>query len=266
MIFFENSSLVYGVFLRNDGKIYVTGKSGSYDPVNQISLSEFLVACFDMNGNLDSTYGLNGVAVSLLGNVYNIVQSVVMQPDGKFIVALTKPELNPANPTPETYNVVVSRFNFEGGNDADFGTNGVIETSFFDSYDEAFGVALQSDNRIVVACTTDTGANRDFGLIRFTNNALGNENFNINSSFNCILFPIPTQNALNIKFPENVSVNVNKIAIVNSLGQTVIEQSNKSNSNYNGIESIDVTYLQKGIYIVLLQTNYGNWNGKFVKE
>ena len=266
LIFFENSSLVYGVFLRNDGKIYVTGKSGSYDLVNQIYSSEFLAACFDTNGNLDSNYGVNGVARSLLGNVYNIVQSVAMQPDGKFIVALTKPELNPANPTPETYNVVVSRFNSEGGNDADFGTNGAIETSFFDSYDEAFDVALQSDNMIVVACTTDTGANRDFGLIRFTNNALGNENFNINSSFNCILFPIPTQNALNIKFPENVSVNVNKIAIVNSLGQTVIEQSNKSNSNYNGIESIDVTYLQKGIYIVLLQTNYGNWNGKFVKE
>ncbi|MBC7748982.1 MAG: T9SS type A sorting domain-containing protein, partial [Methylotenera sp.] len=263
---FENSCGANGIFLRNDGKMYVTGKSVGYDPINQIYSAEFLVACYDTNGNLDPNYSADGVATSVMGNVYNIIQSVAMQPDGKFIVALTKQELNPANPAPETFNVVVSRFNFEGGNDADFGINGIIETSFFESYDEAFSIALQSDNKIVLACTTDTGLNRDFGLIRFTNNILSNENFNIDTSFNCILFPNPTQNTLNIKFPENAAVNVNKIAIINSLGQIVTEQNDKSNSNYNGIKSIDVTYLQKGIYIVSLQTNYGKWNGKFVKE
>lgn len=263
---FENSCAATGIFLRNDGKIYVTAKSTGYDLVNQSSFSEFLVACYDTNGNLDSNYSADGVATSLMGNVYNSIQSVAMQADGKFIVALTKLEQNPANPTPETYNIVVARFNFEGGNDISFGTNGVIETSFFDSYDEAFSVALQSDDKIVLACSTDTGMNRDFGLIRFTNNILNNEDFNINTSLKSILFPNPTQNTLNIKFPENVEVNLNKITIFNSLGQTVIEQNNKSNSNYNGVKSIDVTYLQKGIYIVLLQTNYGVWNGKFIKE
>jgi uncharacterized delta-60 repeat protein len=263
---FEYSCYASGIFLRNDGKIYVTGKSTSYDPINQIYSSEFLVACYDTNGNLDSNYSLDGVATSLMDNVYNSIQSVVMQADGKFIVALTKLEQNPSNPTPETYNVVVNRYNFEGGNDVGFGTNGVIETSFFDSYDEAFSVALQSDNKIVLGCTTDTGINRDFGLIRLTNNILSTENFTIDTRFNCTLFPNPTHNTLNIKFPENVEVNVNKIAIINALGQIVIVQNNKSDSLYNGIKSIDITSLQKGIYIVLLQTNHGVWNGKFVKE
>ena len=262
---FENSCAANGIFLRNDGKIYVTGKSNGYDLVNQNYFSEFLAACFDANGNLDSNYSTDGVATSLMGNEYNSIQSVAMQADGKFIVALTKLEQNPANPTPETYNVVVTRFNFEGGNDIGFGTNGVIETSFFDGYDEAFSVALQSDNSIVVACTTDTGINRDFGLIRLTNNILGNENFTINTRFNCMLFPNPTHNTLNIKFSEN-TVDVNKITIINSLGQIVTAQNNKSNSNYYGIKNIDVAHLQKGIYIVLLQTNYGVWNGKFFKE
>jgi len=263
---FETNCLANGIFLKDDGKIYVTGKSGVYDPVNQTYFSEFLVACFDTNGNLDSNYGSAGVATSLLDNVYNSIQSVTMQPDGKFIVALTKVEPNLANPTPETYNIVVTRFNFEGGNDIDFGSNGTIETSFFDGYDEAVAVALQSDNKIVLACTTNTGMNRDFGLIRFTNAILSTENFNIDSNFNCVLFPNPTQNTLNIKFPENVGVNINKITIVNLLGQIVTEVNNKSNSYTNGPESIDVGYLQKGIYIVLLQTNYGVWNDKFVKE
>ncbi len=257
---FEYNCGANGIFLRNDGKIYVTGKSGGYDPINQIYSFEFLVACYDTNGNLDSNYSTDGVATSLMGdNVYNSIQSVSMQADGKFIVALTKLEQNPANPTPETYNIVVTRFNFEGGNDVGFGTDGVIETAFFDSYDEAFSVALQSDNKIVLACTTDTGINRDFGLIRFTNNILSNENFNIDTSFNCILFPNPTQTSLNIKFPENVEITITSLKIFDLLGQEVL-QSNQNNTK------IDVSQLQKGIYIVSLATNYGSWNGKFVKE
>ena len=257
---FEYNCVANGIFLRNDGKIYVTGKSAGYDPINQIYSSKFLVACYDTNGNLDSNYSTDGVATSLMGdNVYNSIQSVAMQADGKFIVALTKLEQNPANPTPETYNVVVTRFNFEGGNDVGFGTDGVIETAFFDSYDEAFSVALQSDNKIVLACTTDTGMNRDFGLIRFTNNILSNENFNINTKFNVILFPNPTLNTLNIKLPENKNFEIHKIAIVNLLGQTVFE-------NVKNDSTIDVSTLQKGIYILNLKTNDGDWNGKFVKE
>jgi len=261
---FENSCFANGIFLRNDGKIYVTGNTTGYDPVNQVDSSEFLVACYDTNGNLDSNYSADGVATSSMDNVYNIVQSVAMQPDNKFVVALTKQEQNQANPTPETYNVVVSRFNFEGGNDTNFGTNGIIETSFFDSYDEAFSVALQSDNKIVVACTTNTGLNRDFGLIRLTNNVLSNQDFSPDTSGKLVLFPNPTRNTLNIKSTEDLVVNVSKITILNSLGQIVVAQN--SNSNYNGIENIDVTYLQKGIYIVALDTNYGKWSGKFVKE
>jgi hypothetical protein len=189
-----------------------------------------------------------------------------MQPDGKFIVALTKLEPNPGNPTPETYNVVLNRYNFEGGNDLDFGTNGTIETAFFDRYDEVFSLALQSNHKIVVACTTDTGINRDFGLIRLTNNVLSNENFNVDTDFNCVLFPNPTQNTLNIQLPENAAVNINKVTIIDSLGQIVTEQNNKIDSGYNGIKNIDVTHLPKGIYFVLLQTNDGVLNGKFIKK
>jgi uncharacterized delta-60 repeat protein len=263
---FEYNCFASGIFLKNNGKIYATGKSSGYDLVNQISVSDFLVACFDTNGHLDATYGSDGVVTTSLNNEYNMIQSVAMQADDKFIVALTKLELNPANPSPETYNVVVARYHFEGGYDAGFGNNGVIETSFFDRYDEVFSLALQSNHKIVVACTTDTGINRDFGLIRLTNNVLSNENFNVDTGFNTILFPNPTQNTLNIKFPENAAVNINKVTIIDSLGQIVTEQNNKIDSGYNGIKNIDVTHLPKGIYFVLLQTNDGVWNEKFIKE
>ena len=74
------------------------------------------------------------------------------------------------------------------------------------------------------------------------------------------LYPNPTKNSLNIKLPENIEISVNNIKIANALRQIVLEQNSENTT------SIDVSNLQTGIYIVSLQTNYGNWKGKFVKE
>ena len=74
---------------------------------------------------------------------------------------------------------------------------------------------------------------------------------------NIILYPNPTLAILNIELPQ--SVEIQKCFISNSIGQTVF----KSHDNKN---KIDVSNLQQGVYIVSLETNYGRWNGKFVKE
>ncbi len=73
------------------------------------------------------------------------------------------------------------------------------------------------------------------------------------------LYPNPTQNNLNIELPKNIDVTIKTIKIANSLGQLVSEQ-NITNT------TIDVSQLQTGMYFITLETNYGNWNGKFVKE
>ncbi|HMK06401.1 MAG TPA: T9SS type A sorting domain-containing protein, partial [Flavobacterium sp.] len=72
------------------------------------------------------------------------------------------------------------------------------------------------------------------------------------------LYPNPAKEILNIELPTNIDVTITGGTITNLLGQTVY-QSEIANK-------IDVSNLQKGIYIVSLQTNYGDWNGKFVKE
>jgi hypothetical protein len=74
------------------------------------------------------------------------------------------------------------------------------------------------------------------------------------------LYPNPTKNTVNIKLPENIEVTVNSIKIANSLGQIVIEYK------ADQINTIDVNKLQTGIYFINIKTNYGNWNGRFVKE
>jgi hypothetical protein len=73
------------------------------------------------------------------------------------------------------------------------------------------------------------------------------------------LYPNPTQNNLNIELPKNIDVTIKTIKIANSLGQLVREQNNTNTT-------IDVSQLQTGMYFITMETNYGNWKGKFIKE
>ena len=73
------------------------------------------------------------------------------------------------------------------------------------------------------------------------------------------LYPNPTNTFINIELPKNINVIINEVKINDILGKEIFYK--KENKN-----KIDVSALAKGIYIVSIKTNYGNWNGKFVKE
>jgi hypothetical protein len=73
------------------------------------------------------------------------------------------------------------------------------------------------------------------------------------------LYPNPTNSILNIELPTNIDVNITSLKVIDLLGNEVLLSTNGSNK-------IDVSNLSNGIYIISLQTNYGNWNGKFLKE
>lgn len=74
------------------------------------------------------------------------------------------------------------------------------------------------------------------------------------------LYPNPTKDILNVQLPENIEVTISSFKIANSLGQSIQEQKTQNN------HTIDVSQLKTGIYFIALTTNYGDWNGKFVKE
>jgi uncharacterized delta-60 repeat protein len=253
----NNGCLANTTFVQPDGKVIIAGKSfGS-------GFNEFVTARYNTNGSLDTAYGIDGFVRSYLGvqyQMYTEIQSVVRQPDGKFLVALSRLEPYPATPHPDTYDFVIYRFDTQGNYDNDFGANGQIATGFYNKYDEAFAMLLQSDNKIVVAGTTDTGINRDFALVRYENTVdLGNPDFDTNTNTNLILYPNPTAGSINIQFPDRMDVAITSVSIYNVLGQTVFSESKGSNK-------IDVGNLQPGIYVLKATTATAGRSAKFIKE
>jgi uncharacterized delta-60 repeat protein len=107
-------------------------------------------------GDLDLSFGTDGKVTTDVKIAFDTGQSVVLQSDGKIVVAGFA-----VNPD-ATFDFALVRYNSDGSLDSSFGTGGKVTTDF-STVDYGRSVALQSDGKIVVAGFT----NNDFGLVRY---------------------------------------------------------------------------------------------------
>jgi uncharacterized delta-60 repeat protein len=121
-------------------------------------------------GDLDLTFGIGGKATSPIGSLSTNGRSVIVQTDGKIIVA------GYAYVSPTT-DFVVARYNPNGTFDAGFGNNGFVVTSVGISEDKAFSAVLQADGKIVVVGTVWAGL-EEFGVVRYNQNGTLDNSFN----------------------------------------------------------------------------------------
>ncbi|MFC1534683.1 delta-60 repeat domain-containing protein, partial [Thermodesulfobacteriota bacterium] len=106
---------------------------------------------FDSTGSPDTTFGTSGIVVTPPIDATDYAQALTIQPDGQIVVA----GYTSLNGTPD---FLVLRYNSSDGSlDSSFNGTGYSIVEFPDVgsvYDEAFGVTLQPDGKIVVAGTS----------------------------------------------------------------------------------------------------------------
>jgi uncharacterized delta-60 repeat protein len=88
--------------------------------------------------------------------------SVALQQDGKIIAAGSA-----YNGDQKGYDFALVRYTPDCGIDPAFGTDGRVLTDFASTDDTAVGVAVQSDNKIIVAGTVSDASGLDFALARY---------------------------------------------------------------------------------------------------
>ena len=112
-------------------------------------------------GDLDTSFGSGGKVVTSIGSGDDRAHAMVMQGDGKLVVAGYS--YNGSN-----NDFCVVRYNEDGTLDTDFGTGGKVLTDFGGTNDEANGVAVQTDGRIVVVGGALSGStSKVFALARY---------------------------------------------------------------------------------------------------
>jgi uncharacterized delta-60 repeat protein len=137
------------VAIQPDGKIVVAGS------VYIGSNLDFGVVRYNPDGSLDTSFHFDGKLITPVGAGDDFCNAIALQA-GKIIVA------GGANT-----DFAVVRYNSDGSLDTSFDSDGKTITPVGNKYDIANAVAVQTDGKIVVAGYATTGANRDFGVVRY---------------------------------------------------------------------------------------------------
>jgi uncharacterized delta-60 repeat protein len=142
--------------LQSDGKIVVAGHSIS-------GTTDFALARYNTNGSLDNTFSTDGILTTDIGGGSNFASALAIQNDGKIVVA------GGTNFGGNTdFDFVLARYTTTGDLDNTFDADGILTTAVGSSTDIIQAMAIQTDNKIVVAGYTVTGdGTADFVLARY---------------------------------------------------------------------------------------------------
>lgn len=158
--------------IQPDGKLVVAGNCPHSGPS-----ADFCLARLNANGELDATFGSAGFAFTNLSTYDDIARAIVVQPDGKILVA---------GSCSDTF--CLARYNANGVLDATFGSSGTVIA--FSGTNIGHALALLHDGRIVVAGECYFGG-WDFCLARFSANGTLDTSF---GSSGRVVTPIGSNN------------------------------------------------------------------------
>jgi uncharacterized delta-60 repeat protein len=148
--------------VQSDGKLLALVKGSTS---TSTAGSDVYVVRYNVNGTIDTSFGGAGTGIVGFGFTTTIdgeqAQSIVIQPDGKILVAANVPQK-----TPNGRKVGVARLLTNGSFDSSFGTAGKVLFSFGSTKVDSWvnDIQVQQDGRIVVAGDT----NSQFAVARLT--------------------------------------------------------------------------------------------------
>lgn len=142
-----NIDEVRAVAVQPDGKIVAVGT------IYFSSSVKIGVVRFNADGTLDSTFDGDGKVITSIGTRDDLAHAVIIQPDGKIIVAgETTIQVSSSG---ISHDFAAIRYNADGSLDNSWGTNGVATVNFGDYGGRAFGAALDSDGRLILTGIAD---------------------------------------------------------------------------------------------------------------
>lgn len=145
----------YGVAVQADGKILLGGESwngSNYD---------FALVRYNVDGSLDTTFGVAGIVTTAIGNADDHAYSVALQTDGKILLG------GYAFSGSSHDDFALVRYNTDGSLDTSFGGDGVVTTGIGASSDHGRSVAVQADGKILLGGYSSIGSSDDFAVARY---------------------------------------------------------------------------------------------------
>ena len=120
---------------------------------------DFALVGYSLSGALDTSFGINGYVVTSIGSGDDIAWDLAISSDGRIVVA------GQSNNGGDD-EIALVRYSRNGFIDTSFGVNGIVTTAIGNgSIGKA--VALQDDNKVVVAGYSSDGLHNNIALVRY---------------------------------------------------------------------------------------------------
>jgi uncharacterized delta-60 repeat protein len=164
-----NFDQAHAMVVQADGKILLAGKSTS-DSTTEVSLA---LARYDSMGILDNSFGIGGIVTTSFGDSSIYGNGIVVQPDGKIIVA-------GGIDYGWAVDVALVRYHSDGSIDSTFGTDGLVTTAVSSFNDAGVAMVGQPDGKFLVAVNTSVSGHWEFALVRYNVNGTLDASFGNN--------------------------------------------------------------------------------------
>ncbi|MEI7492519.1 MAG: hypothetical protein WCK92_14055 [Bacteroidota bacterium] len=148
------------VAIQPDGKIVVAGSSNT-----KLGAARYLA-----NGELDRSFGNNGITLTSVNDCEDIASAIVLQGDGKIVVA-------GSSFNGESFDFALVRYTTQGKPDASFGKGGIVVTSLGNGDDKVSDLLIQPDGKLVAGGSSFNGQSDDFALARYNHDGTLDKSF-----------------------------------------------------------------------------------------
>ena len=156
------------VAVQSNGKILVAGSTTGNGG------SDFALVRLNTDGSLDMSFNSTGIVTADFGNSDDMGSSVIIQSDGKIVVAGSSS--NGLN-----FDFAMVRYNSDGSIDNNFGSQGKIKIDIQNSEDFEGSEVLQSDGKIIlVGYSSIMGGSYNLTMVRFNTNGTIDNSFGTN--------------------------------------------------------------------------------------
>lgn len=235
-----------GIAIQSDGKILIGGHKWI---ANLDQRHDLFVARLNTDGSLDASYGTSGVATARLVDGANYANDMILQQDGK-------PILMGYSIFQNQIDMAMVRFDTDGNLDSSFNGNGMVSFDNAGRENYGYSIALQADNKIILAGYSYGGGGSEFEVARFLNDeTVGTEDF---QTADFRLYPNPAREQLTVEMKDASSTY--QLEIYDMLGKKVY------NTQIQKMGQIDVSNLASGTYLLKLNSNSQTTTVRFVKQ
>lgn len=247
------TDIAYSVAIQPDSKIVVAGYL--FIGTN----ADFALVRLNNDGSLDNSFNLEGTNITPIGTANDFARAVVIQPDGKIVVA-GYAEIGTKN------SFALARYNTNGRLDMSFGINGKVITAIDQGNDEAYAIALQRDGKIVVVGRSFNGIDNDFALARYIPGlSVGIKDIAIDKN-SLFIYPNPIESKATFEYTLMKQEDIS-IYLVDSQGKILkiyIENDSHKVGKYK--QEINLPEeLSKGMYFIVIMSPNGQVGLQVIK-